>query len=123
MPKILACDPDPETDWSILKNLGHEVFSFVDMGEALDFARENKVDIAILATPDGIDCIKYLRELSPNYKVVLLSSSPSVQEIRRALPWAPCSYLFKPMVIEEVDACLKRALLKGKTTIKIPLNI
>ncbi len=123
MPKVLAYDPQPETSWQVLTDQGHEVHAFSDSGELLDFARENKVDIAILSTPEGIDLIKHLRELSPNFKVVLLAKSPTVQEVRAALKWAPCSYLFKPIVAEEIDHCLKRALLKGKTTIKNAVNL
>ena len=96
---------------------------FSDSGEMLDFAQENRVDISILSTPEGIDLIKHLREISPNFKVVLLAASPTVQEVRNALRWAPCSYLFKPIVPEEIDHCLKRALLKGKTTIKNAVNL
>lgn len=123
MPKILAYDPNPETSWRILTDLGHEVHAFSDSGEMLDFAQENRVDISILSTPEGIDLIKHLREISPNFKVVLLAASPTVQEVRNALRWAPCSYLFKPIVPEEIDHCLKRALLKGKTTIKNAVNL
>ncbi len=123
MPRILTYDPEPDISWQVLTELGHEVNAFNDSGEALDFARENKVDIAILSAPEGIDMIKHLREISPNFKVVLLSDSPSVQEVRTALRWAPCSYLFKPIVAEEVEHCLKRALLKGKSTIKNAVNL
>jgi two-component SAPR family response regulator len=123
MPKILAYDPDPEAEWHALTESGHEVFPFHDQGEALDFAQEKKIDIAILSAPEGIDLIKHLREISPNYKVILISGSPSVTEVRRSLAWAPCSYLFKPVVREEMEACLKRALLKGKATIKTALNL
>lgn len=123
MPKILAYDPDPNANWQALTDSGHEVFSFHDQGEALDFAQEKKLDIAVLSTPEGIDLIKHLREISPNYKVILLSGSPSVEEVRHSLSWAPCSYLFKPVVPEEMEACLKRALLKGKATIKTSVNL
>jgi len=99
------------------------VASFNDSGEAIDYAHENKVDIALLTGSEGIDMIKHLREISLNFKVVLFCDSPDIMEIRRALRWAPCSFLFKPIVREELDACLMRALLKGKSTIKGSLNI
>jgi DNA-binding NtrC family response regulator len=110
-------------NWDVVTSLGHEVTSFNDSGEVIDYARENRVDIALLSTPEGIDMIKYLREISPNFKVVLFCESPDIMEVRRALRWAPCSFLFKPIVKEELDACLKRALLKGKSTIKGSLNV
>lgn len=123
MPKVLAYDPNPEASWQVLTDLGHEVVSFNDPGETLDYATENKVDIAILSAPEGVDLIKHLRKLSANFKVVLLCESPNLLDIRRALRWAPCSYLFKPIVSEEIDQCLKRALLKGKSSIKTALNL
>lgn len=109
--------------WNVVTSLGHEVTSFNDSGKAIDYAQDNKVDIALLSGPEGIDMIKHLREISPSFKVVLFCDSPDILEVRRALKWAPCSFLFKPVVMEELDACLKRALLKGKSTIKGSLNI
>ncbi len=123
MAQIIAYDSDPDTSWDVVSSLGHDVTSFTDSGETIDFAQENKVDIALLSGSDGIDMIKYLREISPNFKVVLFSDSPDIREVRRALRLAPCSFLFKPIVKEELDACLKRALLKGKSTIKNSLNV
>ena len=123
MAKIITYDANPEMQWDVAASLGHEVTSFSDSGEAIDYARENKVDIALLAGPEGVDMIRHLREISPSFKVVLFCDTPDIQEVRRALRWAPCSYLFKPVVKEELDACLKRALLKGKSTIKARLNI
>ena len=123
MAQVLAYDPDPNMNWDEVTSLGHDVTYFNDSGEAVDYARENKVDIALLGGPEGVDMIKHLRELSPNFKVVVFCDSPDIMEARRALRWAPCSFLFKPIVTEELDACLKRALLKGKSSIKGSLNI
>ena len=123
MAQVMAYDPDPHMSWDVVSSLGHDVVPFNDSGEAIDFAQENKVDIALLSGAEGIDMIKHLREISPNFKVVLFCDSPDIMEVRRALRLAPCSFLFKPVVKEELDACLKRALLKGKSTIKGSLNV
>lgn len=123
MAKIIAYDADPNMQWDAATSLGHEVTTFNDSGEAIDYAQENKVDIALLSGAEGIDMIRHLREISPSFKVVLFCDFPDILEVRRALRWAPCSFLFKPVVSEELDACLKRALLKGKSTIKGSLNI
>ena len=123
MAQIMAFDPDPEMVWDEVAALGHDVVSFNDAGESVDYAQGHKVDIALLVGAEGIDMIKPLREISPNFKVVLFCDAPEIMEIRRALRGAPCSVLFKPIVIEELDACLKRALLKGKSTIKGSLNL
>lgn len=123
MAKIITYDANPNMKWNVVTSLGHEVTSFNDSGKAIDYAQDNKVDIALLSGPEGIDMIKHLREISPSFKVVLFCDSPDILEVRRALKWAPCSFLFKPVVMEELDACLKRALLKGKSTIKGSLNI
>jgi len=123
MAQVLAYDPDPNMNWDEVTSLGHDVKSFNDSGEAVDYAHENKVDIALLGGAEGVDMIKHLREISPNFKVVVFCDSPDIMEARLALRWAPCSFLFKPIVIEELDACLKRALLKGKSSIKGSLNV
>jgi DNA-binding NtrC family response regulator len=121
--QILAYDPDPEMQWEAVTSMGHDVTAFSDAGETVDYAQTNKVDIALLVGTEGVDMIKPLREISPNFKVVVFCDAPEIMEIRRALRWAPCSVLFKPIVKEELDACLKRALLKGKSTIKGSLNL
>ena len=64
MAQIIAYDPDLSTSWDVVSSLGHDVTSFTDSGETIDFAQENKVDIALLSGSDGIDMIKYLREIS-----------------------------------------------------------
>jgi YesN/AraC family two-component response regulator len=106
-----------------VEELGHEVFSFTDPGEALDFARGTKVDISLLAAPEGLDMIKHLREISTNFKVVLLSSDPDLEQVKQGISQRVCSYLFKPIIMKELDGCLKRALLKGKTSTKVALNL
>ena len=123
MAKILAFDPDPDASWKVVEDLGHEVFSFSDPAEALDFAQETKVDISLLAAPEGLDMIKHLREISSNFKVVLLSATPNLGEVKSGIKERVCSYLFKPIIVKELDGCLKRALLKGKTSTKIALNL
>ena len=123
MAQLMAYDADPNMNWNMVNTLGHDVKTFNDSGEALDYARENQVDIALLGGTEGIDLIRHLREISPQFKVVVFCDSPKIEEIRRALGLAPCSVLFKPVVVEELDACLKRALLKGKSTIKGSLKL
>jgi DNA-binding NarL/FixJ family response regulator len=123
MAQLMAYDADPNLNWDVVKALGHEVQTFNDSGEALDYARANTVDIALLGGPEGIDLIRHLREISSQFKVVVFCDSPKIEEIRQALGLAPCAVLFKPVVAEELDACLKRALLKGKSTIKGSLKL
>jgi len=123
MAQLMAYDVDPNLNWNVVKTLGHDVQIFNDSGEALDYARTNTVDIALLGGPEGIDLIRHLREISPQFKVVVFCDSPKIEEIRQALGLAPCSVLFKPVVAEELEACLKRALLKGKSTIKGSLKL
>ena len=123
MAQLMAYDADPNMNWDAVRVLGHSVKAFTDSGEAVDHARTNQVDIALLGTPEGVDMMKHLRGISPHFKVIFFSDSPKIDNIRQALGLAPCAYLFKPVVAGELDACLKRALLKGKSTIKGSLNL
>lgn len=118
MAQLLAYDSDPYMRWDAVKTLGHEIETFNDPGQAVNYAQNNPVDIALLGGSDGIDLIPHLREISPHFKVVIFCDSPRIEEVRRALSMAPCSFLFKPIVAGELEACLKRALLKGKSKIK-----
>ena len=123
MAQLLAFDADPNMNWDVVKTLGHDAKIFTDFNEALDYARGNQVDIALLGTPEGIDMIKLLRRISPHFKVMLFCDSPEIENVRQALRFAPCAYLFKPIVAGELEACLKRSLLKGKSTLKGSLKL
>ncbi|MGD8761018.1 MAG: hypothetical protein PVG87_01815, partial [Desulfobacteraceae bacterium] len=63
MTQLMTYDTDPKMNWDVVKTLGHDVESFTDPAEALDYARANTVDIALLGGPEGIDLIKHLREI------------------------------------------------------------
>jgi len=123
MAQLMTYDTDPKMSWDVVKAFGHDFESFTETSEALDYARANPVDIALLGGTEGIDLIRHLREISPQFKVIVFCDSPRIEEIRQALGLAPCAVLFKPVVAEELDACLKRALLKGKSTIKGSLRL
>ena len=59
MAQVMAFDPDPEMRWDVVSSLGHDVTTFNESGEALDYAQTNKVDIALLGGPEGIDMIPH----------------------------------------------------------------
>lgn len=123
MARLMAYDADPNMNWDVVKTFGHDVKTFTDSGEAVDYARGNQIDIALLGTPEGIDMIKLLREISSHFKVMIFCDSPKIENVRQALGFAPCAFLFKPIVAGELDACLKRSLLKGKSTLKGSLKL
>ncbi len=58
MAQMIAYDSDPDMNWDVVSSLGHDVTFFNDSGETIDFAQENKVDIALLSGSDGTDMIK-----------------------------------------------------------------
>ena len=75
MAQLMAYDADPNMNWDVVKTLGHDVQTFNDSGEALDYACGNQVDIALFGGPEEIELIGHLREIP-----CLIDATPDVRD-------------------------------------------
>ncbi|HIP38728.1 MAG TPA: response regulator, partial [Desulfocapsa sulfexigens] len=83
MAEILALDDVQDATvliGKILSKKGHSVHSFTDEEEAIAYAKENKVDLAILDIKlkkmNGVQVLGILKEAQPAMKAIMLTGYP-----------------------------------------------
>ncbi len=91
----------------ILEKKGHEVHSFTEEEEALDFARKNEVDLAILDIKlkkmSGVEILEELKKISPSIKAIMLTGYPTIETARESLRLGAGEYCVKPIDKEELE--------------------
>jgi two-component system, sensor histidine kinase and response regulator len=84
--------------------------------EGIDFARNNRVDAAILdiKMPDvsGVEVLRELKEIDPNIECIMLTGYETIETARAAVRHGAADYLNKPFdvffVRELMEKCLAR---------------
>ncbi len=91
-----------------------------DAGEALRLAQELAPDLILLDNHlpgvHGVDAIDELRRRAPSARVVMLTVSESVDDLRQALRPGASGYLLKNCRADELVGALRRAM-RGETVI------
>ena len=120
--KILVVDDEKEiTDLVALylENEGFQVYKFYDSREALECARREEMDLAVLDIMmpgmDGISVLKALREAGVTTPALFLTARSEVSQRVEGLDAGADDYLPKPFSTAELLARV-RAMLRGKTT-------
>ena len=91
----------------ILQKKGHDVFTFTEEEEALDYARSNEVDLAILDIKlkkmSGVEILEELRKIIPSIKVIMLTGYPTMETARESLKLGASEYCVKPIDKDELE--------------------
>ncbi|HID98130.1 MAG TPA: response regulator [Thermodesulfobacteriaceae bacterium] len=91
----------------ILSKKGHEVFPFSEEEEALDFARKNELDLAILDIKlkkmSGLEVLEELKKIRPEIKAMMLTGYPTIETARESLSIGANDYCVKPIDKEELE--------------------
>ncbi len=105
-----------------LRNAGYQVIEADDGIQALNIAKNNKVDVVVtdLNIPgmDGINLIKQLRQL-PSYKstpMLMLSAETTAEKQQESKLAGATSWLVKPFNPEHLFATIKKALQLSEET-------
>ena len=117
MAKILAID-DMEDAANlirrILKRLGHEVNAFSDEEEAIRFATDHTIDLAILDIKlkkmNGVEVLEELKQILPQMKAIMLTGYPTMETAKASLKLGANDYCVKPIDNEELEAKVTKAL-------------
>lgn len=117
MAKILALDDVLDACVMIKKILGkkgHDVETFTEEEEALMYAKNNKVDLAILDIKlkklTGLEVLEELRKADPDIKVIMLTGYPTIESARQALSLGAVEYCVKPIDKDELEEKVQVAL-------------
>ncbi len=98
----------------ILTRKGHQVTIFTDEQEALQYARINQIDLAILdinlKKTNGIAVLEKLRRADPTIRVIMLTGYPTIETARQALRLGAADYCVKPIDKNELEQKVSAAL-------------
>ncbi|OQX19530.1 MAG: response regulator [Desulfobulbaceae bacterium A2] len=91
----------------ILEKKGHRVHSFTEEEEALAFARQHTLDLAVLDIKlkrvTGLEVLASLRALHPEVGIIMLTGYPTIETARAALRLGADEYCVKPIDREELE--------------------
>lgn len=117
MVKILIMDDEPDMRnilYSIVKPLGHAVFTAEDGKQAVEIAGREIPDVALLdmrvPDKDGLEVLGELLKLNAKARVVMVSGFGDVESADQALRQGAFGYLSKPFKVSEVLNAVKKAV-------------
>ncbi|MGW8193680.1 MAG: response regulator [Desulforhopalus sp.] len=91
----------------ILTRKGHRVETFTEEEEAIAYARNNDVDLAILDIKlkkmSGIQVLEQLKIISPEIRVIMLTGYPTIETAREAIELGAGEYCVKPIDKKELE--------------------
>jgi DNA-binding NtrC family response regulator len=106
----------------ILQKRGHEVFTFTEEEDALDYARSNEIDLAILDIKlkkmNGIEVLNELKKISPSIRAIMLTGYPTVETALESLKLGATEYCVKPLDKEELEKKVENVLKSERPVFK-----
>ncbi|RUM36298.1 MAG: response regulator [Desulfobulbus sp.] len=98
----------------ILKKKGHDVHTFTEEDDAINFAKENKVDLAILDIKlkrmSGVEVLAELKKSTPDMHAIMLTGYPTVETAREAISLGADEYCVKPIDRDELEEKVEKVL-------------
>jgi len=92
----------------------HEVVSFTEEDEAIQYVKDNPVDLAILDIKlkkmSGVDVLDVLRKTRPEVKALMLTGYPTLKTAEQAITLGAYDYLTKPLDVDHLEAKVEEAL-------------
>ncbi|MBC2716567.1 MAG: response regulator [Desulfobacteraceae bacterium] len=91
----------------ILQKKGHQVFTFTEEEEALNYLRSNTIDLAILDIKlkkmSGVEVLEELKKIAPTIRAIMLTGYPTLETARESLKLGAGEYCVKPIDKEELE--------------------
>jgi DNA-binding response OmpR family regulator len=110
MAHVLVLDDMPdavELVAKVLRKMGHEVSGFTREQEAIDHARSQPVDLAILdiklKVMSGIEVLREIKKIRPETQVMMLTGYPTLESAREAVELGAADFSVKPIEIDELE--------------------
>jgi DNA-binding NtrC family response regulator len=98
----------------ILERKGHDVVTFTEEEDALEYARGNEVDLAILDIKlkkmSGVEVLEELKKISPDTAAIMLTGYPTIETARQTLALGAKEYCVKPIDKEELEEKVAQVL-------------
>ena len=101
----------------ILNATGHEVVGFTEEEDALNYARTNPVDLAILDIKlkkiSGVEVLEELKKIAPSMRAIMLTGYPTLETAQAALKLGAAEYCVKPIDNDELEEKVAKVLADG----------
>ncbi len=117
MAKILIMDDEPglrNVTFTMLKPTGHSLFLAEDGKQAIEIAKKEKPDLALLdmrvPDMDGLEVLAELKKMDPTVQCIMLSGFGDVETAVGAIKKGAFDYLSKPFKVQEVLEVVNKAL-------------
>ena len=98
----------------ILEMAGHEVAGFTEEEDALNFVKNNQVDLAILDIKlkkmTGVEVLAEIKKAAPAVRAIMLTGYPTVETAQASLKLGASEYCVKPIDNEELEEKVTRVL-------------
>lgn len=115
---ILVVDDIPEQKElasGMLKKLGYSVSSVSSGEEAIDFIKDNSVDLLVLDMimepgMDGLETYRSILELCPGQKAVIASGFSENKHVKEAQRLGAGAYVRKPYLLKEIGVAVRTEL-------------
>src|SRR4030088_1908409 len=127
--KILWVDDEIESLQSqkiFLENKGYDVHTLTNGFEAIDFIKENIVDVVLIdeSMPGitGLETLAKIKEINNQMPVVLITKNETENLMNEAIGSQISDYLIKPVNPNQVWLSLKKIIDKGGLSVKKPLR-
>jgi len=126
MVSILVIDDDEgmcETLSDILEVTGYEVTIANDGYQALEVAKEKKIDISLIDIKmpgiNGVETFKEMKKFSPDTYVIMMTAYAVEDLIEEAIQEGVNTILYKPLNIEEILDSIETQIITGCCTYKM----
>ncbi len=113
---LLVVDADPAVRSAcveIAAQLGYQVLSTAEMGQARQLLRGSATDLLLVNLPfqstQGLELIAEIKLLYPDTAIIAMTSSTSVNQAVEAMRCGAGDYMTKPFTVDELSAVLDRA--------------
>ena len=100
----------------ILERQGHQIFTFTEEEDAINYIKSNEMDLAILDIKlkkmSGIEVLTELKKIAPTIRAIMLTGYPTIETAQESLELGADEYCVKPIdkdeLEEKVASVLKR---------------
>ena len=101
----------------ILRKKAHNVHVFTEEDEAIHFAAEHNIDLAILDIKlkkmSGVEVLGLLKESTPGMRAIMLTGYPTIETAREAISLGADEYCVKPIDRDELEEKVEQVLKKS----------
>ena len=110
MAKILVLDDVLDAGLMIkriLERQGHQIFTFTEEEDAINYIKSNKMDLAILDIKlkkmSGIEVLTELKKIAPTIRAIMLTGYPTIETAQESLELGADEYCVKPIDKDELE--------------------